>query len=177
MSDSLQPNGLQHARLPCPSPTPRPYSNSCPLSQWCHPSNHLILYHPLLLLISVFPSIRVFSNESVLCIRWPKYWSFSFSISPSSEYSLENGIPNHFSILPWEPHQQYETNLILTNWANVTVVLTCKFLVYKRESITCNTQSKAKNVSLVLAEFSIKQLLSKDYYKTKIKWCYKKKYR
>ena len=51
------------------------------------PSNHLILCCPLLLLSSIFPSIRVFSNESVLCIRWPKYWSFSFSISPSSEYS------------------------------------------------------------------------------------------
>ena len=51
------------------------------------PSNHLILYHPLLLLPSVFPSIRVFSNESVLRIRWPKYWSFSFGISPSNEYS------------------------------------------------------------------------------------------
>ena len=51
------------------------------------PSNHLILYHHLLLLPSIFPSIRVFSNESTLCIRWPKYWSFSFSISPSNEYS------------------------------------------------------------------------------------------
>ena len=51
------------------------------------PSNHLILCHPLLLPPSTFPSIRVFSNESVLCIRWPKYWSFSFSISPSSGYS------------------------------------------------------------------------------------------
>ena len=51
------------------------------------PSNHLILYCPLLDLSSIFPSIRVFSNESVLHIRWPKYWSFSFSISPSSEYS------------------------------------------------------------------------------------------
>ena len=51
------------------------------------PSNHLILCHPLLLLPSIFPSIRVFSNESVLCIRWPAYWSFSFSTSPSSEYS------------------------------------------------------------------------------------------
>ena len=51
------------------------------------PSNHLILCHPLLLLLSIFPRIRVHSNESVLCIRWPKYWSFSFSISPSSEYS------------------------------------------------------------------------------------------
>ena len=51
------------------------------------PSNHLILCHPLLLPPSVFPSIRVYSSESVLCIRWPKYWSFSFSISPSNEYS------------------------------------------------------------------------------------------
>ena len=51
------------------------------------PSNHLILCHPLLLLPSIFPSIRVFSSESVLCIRWPKDWSFSFSISPSNEYS------------------------------------------------------------------------------------------
>ena len=51
------------------------------------PSNHLILCYPLLLLPSVFPSIRVFSNESVLCLRWPKYWSFSFNISPSNEYS------------------------------------------------------------------------------------------
>ena len=50
------------------------------------PSNHLILHHPLLLLPSIFPSIRVFSNESALCIRWPKYWSFSFNISPSNEH-------------------------------------------------------------------------------------------
>ena len=85
MSDSLWPRGLQHARLPCPSPTPRACSNSCPLSWWM-PSNHLILCHPLLL-PSIFPSIRVFSKESVLCIRWPKYWSFSFNISPSNEYA------------------------------------------------------------------------------------------
>ena len=51
------------------------------------PSNHLILCHPLLLLPSIFPSIRIFPTESILCIRWPKYWSFSFSISPSNEYS------------------------------------------------------------------------------------------
>ena len=51
------------------------------------PSNHLILFHPLLLLPSIFPSVRVFSNDSALHIRWPKYWSFSFSISPSNEYS------------------------------------------------------------------------------------------
>ena len=51
------------------------------------PSNHVILCHPVLLLVSIFPSIRVFSNESVLCVRWPKYWSFSFSISPSNEHT------------------------------------------------------------------------------------------
>ena len=59
--------------------------NLCPLSQWCHPT--ISSCHPLLLLPSIFPSIRVFSNESVLCIRWPKYWSFSFNISPSNEHS------------------------------------------------------------------------------------------
>ena len=86
MSDSLQPHGLQHAKLPCPSPTPRAYLNSCPLSRWCHPTISSSV-HPLLLLLSVFPSIRVFSNELVLCISWPQIWSFSFSVSPSSEYS------------------------------------------------------------------------------------------
>ena len=86
VSDSLQPNGPQHARLPCPSPTPGACSNSCSIEQ-VMPSNHLILCRPLLLLPSIFPSIRVPSNESVLRMRWPKYWSFNFSISPSNEYS------------------------------------------------------------------------------------------
>ena len=85
VSDSLRPYGLQHARPPCSSPTPGVYSNSCPLSWWCHPI--ISSCRSLLLPPSIFPSIRVFSNESVLTIRWPKYWSFSFSISPSSEYS------------------------------------------------------------------------------------------
>ena len=80
------PHELQHTRPPCPSPTPRAYSNSCPLSQWCHPT--ISSCCPLLLPPSIFLSIRVFSNESVLHIRWPfGYWSFSFSISPSNEYS------------------------------------------------------------------------------------------
>ena len=72
-SDSLRSHGQQHARLPCPSPSPRACSNSCPLSQWCHPT---ILCLPLLLLPSVFPSIRAFSNELALGIHgssWPKY--------------------------------------------------------------------------------------------------------
>ena len=83
VSNSLQPHGLQHASLPCPSQTPGAYSNMSIESVM--PSNHLILCH-LLLPPSIIPSIKVFSKESVLA-RWPKYWRFSFSISPSNEYS------------------------------------------------------------------------------------------
>ena len=85
MSDSLRPHQLQHARPPSPSPTPRVYPNLMSIES-VMPSNHLILCHPLLLLPSISPSIRVFSSDSALCIRWPKYWSFSFSISPSNEH-------------------------------------------------------------------------------------------
>ena len=86
MSNCLRPHGLQHTRLPCTLPTAGAYSDSCLLSWWCHPtiSSSVI---PLLLPPSICPSIRVFSDDSFLCIRWPNYWSFSFSISPSSEYS------------------------------------------------------------------------------------------
>ena len=80
----LPPHGLQHAIFPCPSPSPRVCSNS---TESVMLSNHLILCCLLLLLSSIFLSIRVFSNESALRIRWPKYCSFSFSISPSNEYS------------------------------------------------------------------------------------------
>ena len=74
LSDSLQPHGLHHASLPCPSPAPRACSNSCPSSPWVC-DGHLILCRLLLLLLSIFPSVRVFSSESVLHIRWPKYWA------------------------------------------------------------------------------------------------------
>ena len=85
MSHSLQPHGLQHTRLPCPSLSPRVGSNPYLLSRWCHPTVSFSAAPSLLPLI--FPSIRVFSNELVLHIRCPKYWIFSFSISPSNEYS------------------------------------------------------------------------------------------
>ena len=85
MSDSLRPHGLQHTMLPCPSPSPGACSNSS--VELMMPSNHRTLCCPLLLLPSVFPSVRVFSSELVLCIRWLNYWRFSFSISPSNEYS------------------------------------------------------------------------------------------
>ena len=84
VSDSLQPHESQHARPPCPSSTPGAHSNSCPSSRWCHPA---ISSSASLLLLPPIPSrIRVFSNESTLCMKWPKYWSFSFSISPSKEH-------------------------------------------------------------------------------------------
>ena len=83
VSDSLWPHESQHTRPPCPSPTPRVHSNSRPSTVM--PSSHLILCRPLLLLPLIPPSIRVFSNESTLRMRWPKYWSFSFSIIPSKE--------------------------------------------------------------------------------------------
>ena len=78
VSDTLWPHGLQHARLPCPSPTLGACSNSCPMSWWCRCP---------LLLPSIFSGFRVFSSESVPYILWTKYWSFRFSISLSEEHS------------------------------------------------------------------------------------------
>jgi len=85
MSNHLQHRGLQHARPPCPSQLPE--STQTMSIESVMPTNHLILCHPLLLPPSIFPSIRVFSNEPVLRIRWPKNWRFSFNISPSNGYS------------------------------------------------------------------------------------------
>ena len=97
MSDSLRPHGLQHTRLSCSSPTPEACLNLCPLIWWCHPTitSSVALFSSCLQSFpasgsgkEMFPSsLRWFSNESVLCIRWPKHWSFSFIISPSNEYS------------------------------------------------------------------------------------------
>ena len=83
VSDSLGLHESQHARPPCPSPTPGVHSNSCPSSRWCHPaiSSSVI---PISSCPQFLPA-SVFSNESTLRMRWPKYWSFSFSISPSNE--------------------------------------------------------------------------------------------
>ena len=83
VSDSLRPHESQHARPPCSSPSPGVHSLTSIESVM--PSSHLILGSPLLLLSSISPSITAFSNESTLRMRWPKYWSFSFSITPSKE--------------------------------------------------------------------------------------------
>ena len=87
VSNSLWPHGLQHTRLPCPSPTPRACSNSCPLSQWCHPttSSSVIPFSSCIQSFLAWGSSPM--SQSVLHIKWLNYWSFSFNISPSNEYS------------------------------------------------------------------------------------------
>ena len=84
VSDSLRPHELKHARPHCPSPTPGVHSDTS--IELVMQSSHLILCRPLHLLPQIPPSIRVFSNESTLCMRGPKYWNFSFGISPSNEH-------------------------------------------------------------------------------------------
>ena len=86
VSDSLWPHELQHARPPCLSPTPGVYSNSCPLSWWCHPTISSSVV-PFSSCLQSFPTSRSFPMRRPLCSGWPKYWSFSFSINPSNEYS------------------------------------------------------------------------------------------
>ena len=95
-------------KVHCPSLSPEVCSNSCPLSQWCYTT---ITSCPLLLhLLSIFPSIRVFSSESVLHIRWPKDWSFSFSICPSNEYSGLISFGNWLLWSPWCPRDSQESS-------------------------------------------------------------------
>ena len=136
------------------------------------PSNHLILCHPLLLLPSVFPSIRVFSNESVLCIRWPKYWRFSFTISPSNEYSglisfrmnwldllavqgiLESLLQHHssktsilllsafFLVQLSHPYMTTGKTIALTRWTFVGKVMSLLFNMLSRLVITFLPRSK-----------------------------------
>ena len=131
MSDSSRPHGLQHARLLCPSPTPKACSNSCPLSQWCHLtiSSSLFPSLPPLLPPSIFPSIRVFSNESVLYIRWPKYWSLVLvSVLPMNiqdwfplgwtglTFSQSKELSRVFSNTTVQKHQFFGAQLSL--WSN-----------------------------------------------------------
>ena len=127
VSNSLQLHRLKCARVSYPSPTPGAFSNSGPSNRW--PPNHLILCCPLFLQPSIFPSIMVFPSESVLPIRWPEYWSFSFRISSSNEYSglisfsidwfsslQSKGLLRVFSNTTIQKHQFFGTQLSL--WSN-----------------------------------------------------------
>ena len=132
MSNSLWPHGLHHARLPCPSPTPGAYWNSCPLSWWCQPtiSSSII---PFSSHLQSSNSIRVFSNEPILRIIWPKYWSFSFSFSSSNEYLglvyfrmdwldllAVQELSRVFSKTTVQKHQSFSTQPSL--WSNCTSI-------------------------------------------------------
>ena len=127
VSDSLWPHRLQQARPPCPSPTPRVHSNSCPLSQWCLPTISSSVV-PFSSCPQSFPTSGYFhfSNESFLLIRWSKYWSFSFSINPSNEHSglislgrtgwislQSKGLSSVFSTTTVQKHQFFGAQLPL----------------------------------------------------------------
>ena len=112
MSNSSWPHGAQHTRPPCPSPIPRVYSNLCQLGRWCHPTISSSVVP--LLLPSIFPSIRVFSNESALHIRRPKYWSFSLSISPSM--NIQDWFP-----LGWTGWISFKSKRLSRVFSNTTV--------------------------------------------------------
>ena len=142
MSDSWWPHGHllsypSHAKLPCPSQSPRVCSNSCSWSWWCHPNNSSSVapfsscpQSFFFFLPSIFPSIRVFSNESAGRIRWPENWSFSFSISPSNEYS---GLIDWFKLLAVQgtlkslvQHHNSKTSITAVSInKNVTVISHC----------------------------------------------------
>ena len=173
VSDSLRPHELQHVRPPCPSQTPRVYSNSCPSSRWCHPT----ICHPLLFLSPILPSIRVFSNESALQMRWPKYWSFSFSISPSNEHpglisfrmdwvdllavqrTLKSLLQHHsskasifrcsafFTVQLSHPYMTTGKTITLTRWTFVGKVMSLLFNMLSRLVITFLPRSKRLLIS------------------------------
>ena len=175
ISNSLRPHGLQHARPPCPSPTPGACSNSCPRKG--DASNHLILCRPLLLPPSIFLSIRVLFNESALHIRWPKYWSFSFNISLSNEYSglisfrmdwlnllavqgtLKSLLQHHslkasilrcsaFFIVQFShPYMTTGKTIALTRWTFVDKVMSLLFNMLSRLIITFLPRSKRLLIS------------------------------
>ena len=149
------------------------------------PSNHLILCHTLLFLPSIFPSIRIFSNESVLCIRWPKYWNFSFSISPSSEYSglisfrmdwlellavqgtLKSLLQHHSSkaSILWcsaffivqlsHPYMTTGKTIALTRWTFVSKVMSLIFNMLSRLVIAFLSRSKCILISWLQSPYAV----------------------
>ena len=158
MSNSLLPHGLQHTRLPRPSPTPGAYSNLCPLSRWCHPT----ISSSVVPFSSRLQSFLVsFSSESALRIRWPKYWSFSFSINPSKEYSdwfplgwtglislQSKGLSRIFYNTAVQKHQFFGTQLSLVQLSHLymttgkTIALTKWTFVGKVMSLLFNMLSR-----------------------------------
>ena len=175
VSHCLRPHEPQHARPPYPSLTPRVHPNPCPSTQWCH--NHLILCRPLLLLPSIFPSVRVFSNESALCIRLPMYWSFSFNINPPNEHpglisfrmdwldllavqeTLKSLVQHHsskasvllcsafFTVQLSHPYMTTGKTIALTSWTFVGKVMSLLLNMLYRLDITFLPRSKRLLIS------------------------------
>ena len=144
MSNSLRPHEPQHVRPPCPSPTPKSLPKLMSIESVMS-SNHLMLCWPLLVLPSIFPSIRVISNVSALLVRLPKYWSFSFNISPSNEHPglisfrmdwldllAVQGTPGIFSNTTVQKHQFFSTQLFLESNSHIHIWLLEKHYIYKR---------------------------------------------
>ena len=161
----MRPHEAQHTGPPCPSPTPGVHPNSC--IELVMPSSHLILCRPLLLLPPIPPSIRVFSNQSTLHMRWPKYWSFSLSISPSNGHLglisfrmdwldllavqgiLKNLLQHHnskasilrcsasFTVQLSHPYMTTGKTIALTRWTFVGKVMSLLFNMLSRLVITC----------------------------------------
>ena len=170
-SDSLRPHEPQHIRPPCPTPTPGIYQNSMSIES-VMPSNHFILCRPLLRLPSIFPNIRVFSTESALSIRWAKYWSFSFNVSPSNEHpgpisfrmnrldllavqgTLKSLLQHHSSkaSIHWcsaffiiqlsHPYMTTGKTIVLTRWTFVGKVMSLLFNMLSMLVITFITRCK-----------------------------------
>ena len=164
MSDSLQSHESQHARPPCPSPTPGVHSNSCSSSRSCHPAISSSVV-PFSSCPQSFPASGFFSSESVLHIRWPKYWSFSFSISPSNEYSglislrmdwldllevqgsFKSLLQHHsskasilqcsafFTVQLSHPYMTTGKTIALTRWTSVGKVMSLLFNMLSRASV------------------------------------------
>ena len=178
MSNSLCPHGLQRARLPCPSPTPKVYSNSCPLSQWCHPT----------ISSSVIPfssHLQSLPASGSFHIRWPKYWSFSFNISPSNEYSglisfrtdwlgllavqgtLKSLFQHHsskasilrhpafFIVQLAYPYMTTGKTIALTRWSFVGKVMSLLFNIMSRLVITFLPRSKHLLISWLQSPSSV----------------------
>ena len=150
---------MQHARPPCWSPTPGVHSDSHPLSQWCHTAISSSIVHPLLLLPPISASIRVFSNESTLLMRWPKCWSFSFSLIPSKEHagmisfkrtgwsSLQSkGLSRVFSNTKVQKHQFFCAQLFFVVQLSHPDITTGKTITLTRQT------SVSKVMSLLLMQ-------------------------
>ena len=173
VSDFLWTHESQHARPPCPSPTPGVHSDSCPSSRWCHPTiSSSVIPFP-----SCPQSLRVFSNESTLCMRWPKYWSFSFSIIPSKEHpglvsfrmdwldllavhgTLKSLLQHHssktsilrrsafFTVQLSHPYMTTGKNIALTRWTFVGKVMSLLLNMLSRLVVTFLQRSKCISIS------------------------------